>query len=327
MSAGGAGSAVRVRGLCHAYSDGPRALAAVDLEGRWGEVLGLMGPNGSGKSTLLRAVARTLVPTAGSVDLSPNGTADGERPAVVFDRSPFADELPARENVSRLLELRGATRREARRRADAWLDRFGLPERADDPVGGFSRGMRRKTDLAAAFAAGADLLLLDEPLEGLDAPARGTLATALAEHADRGGAALLTGHSARFMERVCHRVVFLGGGEVVARGSPEELIREVDADTTVAVELDGAGGGLEAGLGSTGRDDAPGTDSWPPDVRLVGREGDTLRFAAGDGGASLPALCRLLLDRGAGIAGVRVRRPDLDDAYLARAGEPLSEDG
>lgn len=320
MSAAGDELAFRTVSLSHAYPDGRRALRAVDLAGRRGEVHGVMGPNGSGKSTLLRVLAGALEPASGSVQWFPEeadrvGPA-GARTAAVFDRSPFAESLGARENVTCLLTLRGAARREAADRAAEWLGRFGLGERLDDPVGTYSHGMRRKTDLAAALATDADLLLLDEPLEGLDAAARSTLARSLAEHAGAGGAALVTGHEAGFMERACDRIAFLRAGELVGTGTPSELIRAVDAETTIEVELEAdPGTRFDAGAG------------WPEGVRPVGRVGDTIRFEDRSGGASLPELCRRLLERGADIAGVRVRRPDLDDAYLARAGEPLRGDG
>lgn len=314
-------AAARLVSVSHEYGDGRPALRAVDLTASRGRVLGVMGPNGSGKSTLLRVVAGVLEPGSGRVERFPAGAGTSGSPlrrtAAVFDRSPFADSLAGRENVAALLGLRGRPRRAAERRAGEWLARFGLEGRMDDPVATYSRGMRRKTDLAAALAAEADLLLLDEPLDGLDAAARSTLSRSLAEHASGGGAAVVSGHSAAFMERVCDRVAFLRSGAVVERGRPEELIAAVGADTTVEVELTGPAAGGAAGDGG----------DWPRGLRLVGRSGRTLRFSARRGGSALPDLCGELLDRGAEISGVRVRRPDLDDAFLALAGEPLRGEG
>lgn len=320
---------VRARGVRHAWEEGRPALRGIDLSARRGEVLGLMGPNGSGKSTLLRVLAGALVPDGGRVGRFPEagpGAGQGgslaaggdvraaflRRTAAVFDRSPFADSLGGRENVARLLELRGVPAAEARERGGRWLERFGLAGRAGDPVGAYSRGMRRKTDLALAFAAGADLLLLDEPLDALDAGARSTLARCLGEHARGGGAAVVTGHAAGFMEEVCGRVTFLRAGEVVASGRPAELIGAVDAASTIEVEVAGT------------RTEVDGA-GWPPGVSLVGRADGCLRFRARDGGASLPELSGRLVEAGAEITGVRVRRPDLDDAFLAVTGQPLRQ--
>lgn len=305
---------VRAEGIRHAWGEGRPALRGVDVEARPGEVLGLMGPNGAGKSTLLRVLGGALDPDRGRVVRSAGAGSLLRRTATVLDRSPFADSLPGRENVARLLQLRGLPGREARDRAEHWLERFGLGDRSEDPVETYSRGMRRKTDLALAFAARAELLLLDEPLGALDAGARRMLARGLRRRARAGRATVVTGHGAAFMEDVCDRIAFLRDGRLAAVGSPEQLIGVVEAGSTIEVELAGPAADRVAREGG-----------WPPGVRLAGRAGGTLRFSAGDGGAALPELSARLRDRGAEIIGVRIRRPDLDDAFLALAGEPLRE--
>lgn len=308
---------VRLVGVRHAWEEGRPALRGVDLAAQRGEVLGLMGPNGSGKSTLLRVLAGALEPDGGRVERFPSDSGAGgflRRTATVFDRSPFADSLGGRENVARLLEIRGLPGGEARERAAAWLERFGLAGRGEDPVGTYSRGMRRKTDLALAFAAETELVLLDEPAEGLDADARPTLARSLEERSGAGGAAVVTGHAAAFMEDACDRVAFLRAGVIEALGSPAELIGAVEASATIEVQL--------AGPAPVAQDPV-----CPPGVRLLGRAGPgALRFSARDGGAALPELSSRLLEGGAEITEVRIRRPGLDDAFLALAGESLAEE-
>lgn len=325
------GAVVRLERVSHSYSGDRPALRELDLVVPRGSVLGLMGPNGSGKSTLVRLLAGAVAPDEGRVERIPGRPGDAGDPrgwlrstASVFDRSPFAEDLGGGENAARLLSLRGLPREAARARAGEWMERFGLGERANDPVKTYSRGMRRKTDLATAFASEPELLLLDEPAEGLDAAARSELARGLARHASGGGAAVLTGHAARFVEEVCGRVVLLRGGRALARGSPEELIGAVDAPTTIEVELGGSAELPPAAAEVAG--DEPEGGPWPPGVRLVGRAGGSLRFSARNGGRELPGLAAALLGRGAEITGVRVRRPDLADAYLALAGEPLRKE-
>ncbi len=309
--------AFRLSDVSHAYPGGAgRAVDGVDLTVRAGTVLGLMGPNGSGKSTLLSILATAVRPDAGRVDRLPGRVASVDearrRTAVVFDGSPFAEALSGRENVIRLLDLRGVPGEAAASRADAWLARFGLEERRDDPVRAYSHGMRRKVDLAAAFAAEPDLLLLDEPLGGLDASAREELAAALAEHAADGGAAVVADHGPRFLADACDRVAFLLDGRILARGTPAELMEAVEGTATVTVELATGGG-----------DPLPG--GLPDGVEPVGRRGAEVRFRA-PGGRALPEICDALLAAGREIVSVRVRRPDLDDAFLARAGRLPDEE-
>lgn len=312
-------TAFRLAGVRHAFPDGGPALRDVDVRCEHGRVLGLMGPNGSGKSTLLRVLAGAIDPDRGRVERPAGGGESHRRTAAVFDRSPFADALGGRANVEALLGLRRLRRADARSRAETWLERFGLSDRAEDPVGSYSRGMRRKTDLAAAFASDPELVLLDEPLHGLDASARGTLGRSLEEHARDGGTAVVADHDAAFMEAACHRVIFLRDGEIAAEGGPSELIDAVSAATAIEVELAAGSGGLER---LDGR--AALRSLCPRGVRPLGRTGEgTLRFTSRRGGEPLPELSRRLLDRGAEIAGVRIRRPDLDDAFHELVGRPL----
>lgn len=314
----------RVASVSHSYDGDRRALRGLDLAVEGGTVLGVMGPNGSGKSTLARVLAGALAPDRGRVERFPGESGGSRRDwlrrtASVLDRSPFAGSLGGGENTVRLLALRGIDRGPARRRAAEWLRRFGLEERADDPVDSYSRGMRRKTDLAAAFAARADLLVLDEPAQGLDAGSRAALARGLELHASEGGGAVISGHAPRFMEEVCGRVVLLREGRAVARGTPRELLESVDAAATIEVEVAGAAD-LPSPDSAAGRGGAGA--SWPRGVRLVGRSDGALRFSARGGGRELPGLAAALLERGVEIAAVRVRRPDLEDAYMALAAEP-----
>lgn len=311
------GAAFRAASLSYAYPGQPGlALDHLELACPRSSVLGLMGPNGSGKSTLLAVLATSLRPREGRLELLGRRPAPADRVrrriATVFDASPFAEALSGRENLVRLLGLRGLSADVGRRRADRWLGRFGLEGRADDPVGTYSHGMRRKTDLAAAFAAEPELLLLDEPLGGLDAAARRTLSVALRDLVERGGAAVIAEHAPDFLAAACDEVAFLCDGRIPARGTPAELMASVDAATTVVV-------GGEAGSGGSTPDELP------PGVRMVGRAGgDELRFRA-PGSGSLPGICSAVLAAGWTIESVRVRRPDLDDAFLARTGRSASE--
>lgn len=305
---------LRARGLRFAWPDGTAALRGVDLEVGPGETIGLLGPNGSGKTTLLRVLATAARPSAGRLEPFPGEpplplAAVRRRTAVVFDRPPFVEALSGRENAARLLALRGRPRAEARASAARWLAAFGLLAEADRPVSSYSLGMRRKLALAEAFAAGPSLLLLDEPLIGLDPGGRAELVRALGRHAGTGGAAVLALHDAVFARRACDRVLFLHEGSVAAAGAPNELIRGLGRETIFEVETGGAApaGPLPAGLQPVGRGD---------------RE---LRAASSRGSAALPDLCAWLLEGGADVRAVRVREPGLEDVYLAVTGRSLDD--
>lgn len=304
MSAGGRALALRDVGFT--YPDGTRALRAAEFEVRAGHVVGLMGPNGSGKSTLLRLLATALPAGEGEIEWFPGGSRTGRlrrRIAAVFEDAPFRDALSGAGNLRRLLGLRGLPRAEADGRAGRWLRRFRLADRADDPVGAYSHGMRRKLALAEAFASPADLLLLDEPLGGLDAAARDTLVAAVRAASADGRTIVVGGHDAEFFEDVCDRVVFLHRGRTVGGGPPRELVRALERDTVFDVELRSAS--------------AAAVPAEVDGVSLLGRDGDRIRYASSGGTGGLPRLCRALLDAGMAIGAVRIREPGLRDVYLA----------
>ena len=117
--------------------------------------------------------------------------------------------------------------------SDRLLDALDLGARADSPVGGFSRGMRQKTALACALLPRPRLLVLDEPLSGLDAPTTATIKEVLRTWADRGGSVLYTSHLLDVVERVCDRIAVLDNGKLVALGSLETLREQVGSSGTL----------------------------------------------------------------------------------------------
>ncbi len=214
------------------------ALDDVRFELRRGEVLGLLGPNGSGKTTALRILCGLLKPTAGhafvtGIDVAEDPLSARKRIAFVPDGAPLYANLGARDHLLLVGRLHGLEEGPIRAEADRLLDALDLGARADDPVGTFSRGMRQKVALACALLPRPTLLILDEPLNGLDAPTTVVIKEVLRAWADRGGAVLYTSHLLDVAERVCDRIVILTRGKVVASGTFEELRSKAQSGTTL----------------------------------------------------------------------------------------------
>lgn len=204
------------------------ALAGLDLEVRRGEVLGLIGPNGAGKTTTLRLLCGLLDPSSGTVridgrDVAAEPVAAKSRLAFVPEGAPLYPNLSPRAHLGLIGRLHGLGEREIATEGLRLLGALDLAERVDDPVGTFSRGMRQKVAVACALLPRPPLLVLDEPLSGLDAPSAAMLKAVLRGWAERGGAVLYTSHLLDVVERVCHRVAILARGELVAAGTLEEL--------------------------------------------------------------------------------------------------------
>jgi len=228
MQSPGRGPALaRFAGASKSYG-AQRALAPLELELARGEVLGLLGPNGAGKTTAVRILCGLLEPDAGSVsidgvELARDPLEARRRYAFVPDGAPLYAALSAREHLQLVGRLHGLGEQEIERRGNALLQNLGLQERARDAISTYSRGMRQKLALALALLPRPPLLVLDEPLTGLDAQSAATIKEVLRRWADQGGGVLYTSHLLDIVERVADRIAILDRGELVACGTLDEL--------------------------------------------------------------------------------------------------------
>jgi ABC-2 type transport system ATP-binding protein len=224
------------------------AVSGLSLEVGPGEIVGFLGANGAGKTTTLRCASGLIAHDTGRIavagaDLEREPRAAKARLGLVPDRPFLYDRLSAREFLAFVAALYDLPADAAARRAEELLQRLGLAEVANRTIEGYSLGMRQKTAIAAALLHSPPLLLLDEPLNGLDPPAARLLKDLLREHARGGGGVLVSTHLLDVAERLCDRVVILRAGRVVAQGTLESL-RGDRADRSledVFLELGGAG--------------------------------------------------------------------------------------
>ncbi|MEM9379220.1 MAG: ABC transporter ATP-binding protein [Planctomycetota bacterium] len=229
--------AASMEGVTRRFDD----LVAVDsltLDVRPGEVLGLVGPNGAGKTTTVRMLCGLLDPTEGRVEIDGHPLDSDPLSArkalgYVPDGAPMYPNLSPRQHLLLVGRLHGMSDDAAGEEAVRLLLHLDLAERIDDPVGSFSRGMRQKTALACALLPRPKLLVLDEPLSGLDAPSAAMLKSVLRGWADRGGAVLYTSHLLDVVERVCDRVAVLAKSRLVRVGALDDLRSEGSGDETL----------------------------------------------------------------------------------------------
>jgi ABC-2 type transport system ATP-binding protein len=212
------------------------ALAGLDLTVGPGECVALIGANGSGKSTAVRAIGGLLEPTGGAVRVcghdpheEPGAEAARAALALVPDAPLLYDDLTVREHLELVTLSHGVYDDDVDDRIDALLGRLGLGERADFIPRELSRGMRQKTQVACALVRPARLLVLDEPVVGLDPPSQLLLAALLREAKAAGGAVLLTTHQMAFADGLADRAVMLEEGEVVDAGAWAEVRERAEA--------------------------------------------------------------------------------------------------
>ena len=195
------------------------ALDGVSLEVRAGEIVGLLGPNGAGKSTLLRTAAGLQPPDSGSVRVAGHDVWAQPLPAkralgYAAEEPSFHDELSAREYLTFVAAVRGLEPAAAGERASRLARALELEPRLDEPVRGYSHGMRKKLSFLAAVLHEPRVLLCDEALEGFDAPSALAAKSELRRLAQGGAAILFSSHVTETVERLCDRVVLLHEGRV-----------------------------------------------------------------------------------------------------------------
>lgn len=196
-----------------------RALDAVSLVVRGGEIVGLLGANGAGKSTLLRTAAGLQAPDQGSVriagaDLWKDPIPAKQRLGYAAEEPQFYEELSAEEYLAFVAGVRGLDPISARARTHELADRFGLRERMNEPVRQFSHGMRKKVSFLAAVLHRPAVLLCDEAFEGFDVEAALAAKEEVRSLAATGCAVLFSSHVTETIERLCSRVVMLHRGRV-----------------------------------------------------------------------------------------------------------------
>jgi ABC-2 type transport system ATP-binding protein len=305
-------AAIRATGLVRRFGD-TAAVDGLSFEVAAGETFGFLGHNGAGKTTTIRLLNGVLGRDAGEAEvlgLDPalDGVAVRARTGVLTETPSLDERLSAAENLSFFGRLYGVAGRPLDDRVDALLGAFGLVERADDRVGGFSRGMKQRLALARTLLHDPDILFLDEPTSSLDpVAARDVHDLVDGFRRDRRRTVVLTTHNLVEAQRLCDRVMIMEHGRALAIGTPAELARTVVASRTVEIVVpaehrDAAVRALRgAGLGDV----------------AAGPDGLTFRVEDRD---AIPTAVAVLTSVGVPIYRVAEREPDLETAYFALHG-------
>ncbi|WP_051823491.1 ATP-binding cassette domain-containing protein [Streptomyces sp. NRRL S-1448] len=314
--------AIYAEGLVKTFGD-VRALDGVDLDVPEGTVLGMLGPNGAGKTTAVRVLTTLLRPDRGKAEVAGIDVLahpDKVRRSIgLSGQFAAVDEyLTGRENLTMVGQLYQMSGRDAKRRAAELLERFHLGDAAERTAKTYSGGMRRRLDLAAALVVSPPVMFMDEPTTGLDPRNRQALWDVIQELVAGGTTLLLTTQYLEEADRLAHDICVVDHGKVIARGTSDQLKARTGGERVEVV--------VHAPEHLTVADEvlrgfAKGEGTVEPHIRKL-----TIPVA---GGAKLLAeVIRELDVRGVEIDDIGLRRPTLDDVFIALTGHAAeSADG
>jgi ABC-2 type transport system ATP-binding protein len=309
--------ALEAKNISRLYKNSGRGVSDVSLRVERGEVYGLMGPNGSGKSTLLRVLSTAIAPDSGGFWVSGVGGLKEKREVrarmgLMVDRPTHYDDLTGLANAYFFARAYGMEEAKAEAALAELFEYFDLAEYADDRVKTYSYGMGKKLALIEALAHGPEVLLLDEPSLGLDYTSQLAYQSRIRDLAGSGVAVLLASNQVDEVEALCDRAAFLHRGEVVAEGTPEDLVSRVVGVRRIVVTLRNP---VEYGRVA----EVVGVERVVP-------EGRDLVFHCEERPGIVADVVAGIVRSGGDIVNLSVQRPNLEDVFVELTGEALRDE-
>ncbi len=308
-------AAIECRDLRKTYDGKVEAVRGLSLEIQPGECFGLLGPNGAGKTTTIEILEGLLDPTSGAVTILGHNWEKNSREVrewlgISLQETRLSEKLTVRETI----ELFASFYREPRS-ADEVLDDLQLGEKADAFVGKLSGGQRQRLAVATALVGNPRILFLDEPTTGLDPQSRRQLWEIIRNFQQGGGTVMLTTHYMDEAERLCDRLAIVDHGQIIAEGTPSELIDRLGGHHVVEFEASGNSGGGTA------------LDAWRalPSVELVRHDDGLVSLTVREPHMTIPALLDVVEEQGSQLLHLTTRQASLEDVFVNLTGRHLRE--
>ena len=309
-------SAIQCRDLRKTYDGKVEAVRGLNLDIEAGECFGLLGPNGAGKTTTIEILEGLLQPTSGEVTILGHKWQENEREmrewlGISLQETRLSEKLTVRETI----ELFASFYREPRS-SDEVLEQLQLTEKADSWVGKLSGGQRQRLAVATALVCNPKILFLDEPTTGLDPQSRRQLWDIIREFQRNGGTVLLTTHYMDEAERLCDRLAIVDHGQVIAEGSPPDLIERLGGHHVVEFAVDGNGSS----------DKKDGVWKSLPSVESVREDDGLVALNVKQPHLTIPALLDAIDRQGAHLQHLTTRQASLEDVFVRLTGRHLREE-
>lgn len=294
--------ALRCTGLTKSFNGNP-AVDGLDLEVDSGQIFGLLGPNGSGKTTTIRMALGIYARDAGAIEAlgDPDPLAVRDRLGYLPEERGLYAKMKVNEQLAFLGTIRGLSLRDAKQRAERWLDRLGLGDRAKSETNELSKGMQQKIQFAAAVMHDPELVVLDEPFTGLDPINTRLLKELILEQRDRGATIVLSTHRMDQVQQMCESICLIHGGRGVLSGRLDE-IKASYGESSIKLDYDGPPKALQGLAG----------------VREVRDSGRTASLLL-DAPDSSQEVLRQLVDR-VRVRSFELAEPSVEDIFLDKVG-------
>jgi ABC-2 type transport system ATP-binding protein len=311
------GSPIQCTNLRKTYDGKVEAVRGISLQIEAGQCFGLLGPNGAGKTTTIEILEGLLAPTSGEVRIFGQTWKENERQlrewiGISLQETRLSEKLTVRETIELFASFYG----EPRSAADV-LDELELTEKADAWVGKLSGGQKQRLAVATALVGNPRILFLDEPTTGLDPQSRRQLWDIIRAFLKKGGTVLLTTHYMDEAERLCDRLAIVDHGEIIAEGTPADLIDRLGGHHVVEFQVDGerVTNGLEG-------------DLWRalPSVESIRNEDEMVCLNVREPHLTIPALLAAIDQQGRQLEHLSTRQASLEDVFVRLTGRHLRED-
>ncbi len=322
VHAGTAAPAIEVIDLKKTYRGGIEAVKGISFQVEKGEIFGFLGPNGAGKSTTIMMLTTLIKPTGGRAavdgfDVVKEAYRVRTRLGYVSQDLAVDDNLTGRENLILQAHFYHIPRSQLKARIDEVLELVGLRERCDDRVEFYSGGMRKRLDIACGLIHRPSILFLDEPTLGLDIQTRHEIWRYIEKlRSENKMTIFLTTHYMDEADALCDRVAIIDRGVIKAIDAPSALKDQLGGDVIFFRFSDGSGDAAAATMAALRE---------LPGVKEISQHGEEKVVVARNGDLLLPQIFEAAQKNGARIESVTLKRPTLDDVYLAHTGRALRE--
>lgn len=228
---------LNIKQVTKVYSNQKKAVDALDLEIKKGEIFGFIGPNGAGKTTTLKMITGIIAPTSGEITIDghsirTDAVAAKRSFTFVPDHPEIYDAIKGIDYLNFIADMYDVSKEVRKERIEKFTKQFQIDDALTQPVNSYSHGMRQKLMICGALLPKPKMFILDEPHVGLDPHSAKVLKDLMKEHCEEGGTVLFSSHVLEVVENLCDRVAIIHKGKLIALGTPEEIKQ----DRTVTLE-------------------------------------------------------------------------------------------